>query len=510
MLFSCQRAILYPGQKILVVCPVKSQSRQFVKKIYEYIKQSPNLAAEIDVSKIKMGMNECEIPFYNGSSIFTAVYGENSLGLRCHIEIIDEFVRTDKSVITRVFDPMLSDSRKPRYASLTMEERQKYWTKEELQKVYLSSIRRADEWSYKTFEDYVDFMTNGSPDFGAAVIPYQLGVKNGFIKKKKVEEVYRVNKENISLLNAEYTGVPERGSGNSYYTYQMFDNIRNNTRAIWCMSDDEFVQYKDNKTKWPYYQEKLASEVRVLCMDVAVIESKENDNTAIFLIRLIPDGNKYRKIVAYAESMHGLNSIVQAKRMKQLFYELDCDYMVLDTQGVGQGLFDYATTETYDEARGVTYPAWTVSNPDDIKMVNRTISRNAVPVIYSVKTPIQLKSAMFTNMRNAITDESISLLVDHQDAVEFLTKKYQLYKITDDDLRNRLLNPYVQTDRLVDEAVNLEQVVTQGYINLKEKSGRRKDRVMALAYGLWFSQKLEDETFGEETDDVLEDWTFFA
>ena len=79
---------------------------------------------------------------------------------------------------------------------------------------------------------------------------------------------------------------------------------------------------------------------------------------------------------------------------------------------------------------------------------------------------------MFTNMRNAITDESVSLLVDHQDAVEFLTKKYQLYKITDDDLRNRLLNPYVQTDRLVDEAVNLEQVVTQGYINLKEKSGR--------------------------------------
>lgn len=143
-------------------------------------------------------------------------------------------------------------------------------------------------------------------------------------------------------------------------------------------------------------------------------------------------------------------------------------------------------------------------------MVNRTIGRNAVPVIYSVKTPIQLKSAMFTNMRNAITDESVSLLVDHQDAVEFLTKKYQLYKITDDDLRNRLLNPYVQTDRLVDEAVNLEQVVTQGYINLKEKSGRRKDRVMALAYGLWFSQKLEDETFGEETDDTLEDWTFFA
>ena len=33
LLFCIQRAILYPGQKILVVCPVKSPSRQFLKKI---------------------------------------------------------------------------------------------------------------------------------------------------------------------------------------------------------------------------------------------------------------------------------------------------------------------------------------------------------------------------------------------------------------------------------------------------------------------------------------------
>ena len=80
LLFSCQRAILYPGQKILVVCPVKSQSKQFIKKIYEYIKQSKSLADEIDVPNIKTGINECKIPFKNGSEIVTAVYSENSLG----------------------------------------------------------------------------------------------------------------------------------------------------------------------------------------------------------------------------------------------------------------------------------------------------------------------------------------------------------------------------------------------------------------------------------------------
>lgn len=176
------------------------------------------MADEIDIPNIKTGINECKIPFKNGSEIVTAVYSENSLGIRCHVLIIDEFVRTEKEVITRVFDPMLSDNRKPPYLSLPKKERLKYWN-EELQKVYLSSIRRADEWSYKTFEDYIQWMTDGNLDFAAAVIPYQLGVKNGFISKKKVEEVYKANQEIKTILDAEYNGVPERGSGNSYFTY---------------------------------------------------------------------------------------------------------------------------------------------------------------------------------------------------------------------------------------------------------------------------------------------------
>lgn len=119
-------------------------------------------------------------------------------------------------------------------------------------------------------------------------------------------------------------------------------------------------------------------------------------------------------------------------------------------------------------------------------MVNRTIDRNAVPVIYSVKTPIQLKSAMFSNMRDLITDGRVNLLVDSQEGLDYMMKNYQYYKIEDEDLKKRLMNPYVQTNRLIDEAISLEQVVTQGYINLKEKAGNRKDRVMSLAYGLWY------------------------
>lgn len=512
LLFAIQRACLYPGQKILVVCPAKGQSSRFIKKIYELMRESPNLQDEIVVDKIKSGIEEPSIPFKNGSKIFAAVYGENSLGIRADILIIDEFVRTEKEIITRVFDPMLSDSRKPLYLDVkSKKEKRKYYEKEDLKKIYLSSIRRADEWSYKELENYIELMTSGDETYGATILPYQLGVKEGFISKKKVEDVFRSNMdESPEIIRAEYLAIPERGTGNSYFTYNMFEKIRNNSRALYCMSDLEYIEYKGNFQKWFLYQEKIPNEIRLLCIDIALLESSKNDNTAIFIIRLIPDGGRYKKVLAYGESMHGINSIIQVKRAKQLFYELECDWVVLDTQGSGQGIFDYATIETYDSERGVVYPAWTVTNYEDVKMVTRTISNEAVPVIYSVKTPVQLKSAMFSNMRNLITSGDLSLLSEMQEAIDYLNQYYKYYNIEDDDLKNRMLNSYAQTDMLINEAINLDQVVVQGYLSLKEKSGRRKDRVMAVAYGLWYAKKIEDEYINMSNSTNILDYVFYV
>ena len=257
--------------------------------------------------------------------------------IRCHILIVDEFVRTDKEVITRVFDPMLSDGRKPLYLNIRdKDEKLRLYEKEDLKKLLLSSIRRADEWSYKTLEDYINNMTDGSRDYASIVLPYQLGVRNGFISRKTVENVFKNNEENRSILRAEFCAVPERGTGNSYFTYSMFQKLRTNSRALFCMNDTEYFEFKDKKEKWFLYQEKLPNEIRLLTADIALLESANNDNTSIWIIRLIPDGGKYRKILAYGESLHGINSIIQTKRIKQLFYELECDYAVIDTQGVGR------------------------------------------------------------------------------------------------------------------------------------------------------------------------------
>lgn len=274
------------------------------------------------------------IDFYNGSSIITLPYGENSLGSRATILIVDEFVRTEKNVISRVFVPMLTSPRRPLYGDLTADEIAAL-PEEDPRQIYLSSIRRADEWSYEYYQSYIQFMEEENDKYFTVAIPYQLGVKNRYISRSTVEQSFRENEESREMLYAEYCCIPERSTGNSFYKYNLMDKCRDNTKAYVAMSTLDYITYKDKLQDYPYYIEKLPGEIRIITMDIALIESENNDNTSIFIIRLVYDGDRYKRIVCYGESMHGLNSIIQVRRLKQLFYECECDYAVIDTQGAG-------------------------------------------------------------------------------------------------------------------------------------------------------------------------------
>lgn len=156
------------------------------------------------------------------------------------------------------------------------------------------------------------------------------------------------------------------------------------------------------------------------------------------------------------------------------------------------GVYDACVTEIYDEQRGELYPAWVVDNQEDIGMTNRVIGANAVPIIHSVKTSIKEKSYMLNQAKDIFIDGDVELPVDYNDGLDFLNRQYGYYKMNNDEhLKVRLLNPYVETSIFINEAINLERVIVQGYISAKEKSGKRKDRVMSLVYGLNFAMDLE-------------------
>lgn len=507
LLFAIERATLYPHQQVVIVSPTREQSGRFIGKVREFMRDSPNLRAEI--KELHLSAQNSSIEFQNGSKIFAVPYGENALGIRCHILIVDEFVRTEKDVVNRVFVPFLTSLRTPRYTQLTPAERAAL-PEEQNKQLYLSSIRGADEWSYKELESYLKYMSQDDMRYYVHIAPYEFGVKNKFINKSVIEQSFKSNTENLDMVMAEYLCRPERGSENNFFKYVSLLKCQDNIKALYAMSDEEYIYYKNDFTKWKFYQEKLPNEIRLLCIDIALIESAANDNTAMWVLRLIPDGGKYKKIAAYCESMHGANAIIQAKRFKQLFYEMQCDYAIIDTNGVGAGVYDVLTDSTYDDARGVTYPSWTVVNPEDVKMSNRAgqISNNSVPVVYSVKTPADLLYNMIINAKNIFDKQDISFLMDTDDAVEYLNAHYEFYNIENSEDRARILNPYAQTKVFINEAINLQQYISGGYIKLKEKSGRRKDRVMALIYGLWYATVLESQ-LNQQNDSII-DWVCWA
>ena len=139
---------------------------------------------------------------------------------RCQILIVDEFVRTEKEVISRVFVPMLSSPRAPDYIDLTSKERQAL-PEEPNRQLYLSSIRGADEWSYAYFLQYIDSMTNGDRQYITVALPYNLGVKNRYISRAIVEQSFKENQDSVDVLLAEYCCQPGRGGGDSFYKYNV-------------------------------------------------------------------------------------------------------------------------------------------------------------------------------------------------------------------------------------------------------------------------------------------------
>lgn len=154
---------------------------------------------------------------------------------------------------------------------------------------------------------------------------------------------------------------------------------------------------------------------------------------------------------------------------------------------------DACMKETYDEIRGITYPAWTTANPEDFKTAHRVLSDSAVPVMYVIKTSSADKHRIFVNAREMLATGDLSLPCEYQDAIEYYDDHYKFYNIEDSDLKARILNTYAQTDMLIFEAINLETVISGGYYNLKEKPSRRKDRVMSLCYNLDIVKALELE-----------------
>lgn len=420
-------------------------------------------------------------------------------GERATFIISEEFRIMDKSKYDSIVKPF-SYARQTPYLKLP-----EYASVEELieepKEVLISSAYYKSEWWYKYTADIIKMMMKGQK-CGFIAFDYLIAIKHN-IKTKNV-----ILKEKgmmgAIMFQQEYLNLPFGSNESAYFPLELFKGARNIRKAFYPQKNVEYDAKRN-----PYDIKKVDGELRVVSVDVATRKGEGNDNTIISCTRLLPTNNGYHRDVCYMESHNGENTLIQALRIKQIFYDFSADYTVLDIQNAGIALYDMFGNITEDSERGIEYPAWTVfrySGMEDKlydELTERTLSLNAEPIIVAIAASAKINNDIAVSMRDKLKRGMISFLSSETDADEYLSRTKKDYTKYDEggSARSWYLHPYAQMDILVNEMVALSMELVSGNIKLKEPTGGRKDRYTSVSYMNYFASTLDINILKEKKVD---------
>lgn len=482
------RCILYPGTVCCISSGTRGQGILVLNKIlHELVPNSPELKSEIASSQIN-GTNAL-ILFKNTSRIMVVTASDNSRGHRCNVLLLDEFRMISKDTVDDVLDKFLNYRRMPLYSELTVEERNKEYDKEKNITMYLSSAYFKESWAYTKCMDIYDAMFSGKRRHFICGFPYQLALQEGLLDRERVEDDMADSEFNeISWLMemcAEFYGSDD----GAFFDYGTISNTR---KIKYPMLPDKLSCKLANSSN-VRITPKLNGEIRLLSADIALMSSRKhnNDATAIFINRMIPTkSGRYTSNIVFPDVHEGLRTDNQALIIRQLFDEFSCDYIVLDTNGIGLGVFDALAKEIVDTETGEIYPALSCCNNQEMAM--RCVSPDADKVIWSIKATAQLNSECAFYLREGFQSGRIRLLENEYEAAKTLGD-IKGYKSLSPQEQLQLKMPYIQTTLLVDELTKLQHEESNGKVRLFERPGMRKDRYSSLAYNYYVALQLENK-----------------
>jgi len=506
MVYCIAKSVLNPGTVIRVAAANIKQAGLLLSKVKEIQRNCPMAAREI--AEIKLAKDESRIIFHGGSEVATVVASDGARGERCQILIIDEREIVDKLIIDKVFIPFLTATRQPPY--LKYAEYKDFRELETNHFIELSSIGSKTSSLYNDFEQYLNFTKDEKSDYCVFSLPYQFGVSSGIISKKTIEKMIKESTTNIEAFRQEMEVIPTGDNESSMFRFEDLNRCRKIHVPLIPISDDEYMEYRGDIRKYPFYQKKEKDELRLISFDVALMSSRANDNSAFTVFRLTLNGDEYIKEIAYIETMSGMNVEPQILRFKQLFYDLECDFAALDCGGMGQTFYDLCTKKTEDSLRNKKYPAWKTRNENE-KLEERVIDDSAEPLLFTIKVSGASASTVHANMvgRAKLNFEKrkIKLLLSEDEIIDELDKRYKYSSLVnsdnrqDNDKATRLIMPFCLTSILISEAVNTQVIrMKSGGIEIDEKNGM-KDILMSMLYGLYFIDLLEQDLMKENDSD---------
>lgn len=478
-LFCCVRCILFPGTKIVVSSGTLKQANEVLLKIQDdFMKKSSILRSEI--SKCNIGQNDASIYFKNGSWIKTRTSSENSRSARANCIVVDEFRMVDETVINTVLRKFLTSPRQPKY----LEKPEYAYLQERNKEIYMSSAYFKSSWAYKKAQSYTLNFFDDTKKYFICGLPYQVSIREGLLSRSQLED---------EMSEADYNELVQQMEmeclwfGDTDGSLFKFDELTSRRRIRKALSPLNFYNDKNSIPKI------TTAGKRILSIDVALMKStkkKKNDASAIFINDLIQvNDTAYQSNFIYGETFEGLKTDELGMIVMKYFYEYQCTDIVLDTNGIGLGVYDFVTKDQICQENGKKYKAMTCINDKD--MAERCKVRDANKVIWSVKANANFNNEICVLLRNGIQNGKINFLIPEQDADTTLKELYKGYFKMSPTEQMKLKMPYLQTTFAIYELIKLDHEVKNGNIKVKEVEGMRKDRYSSIAYSYWCACQLE-------------------
>lgn len=505
-IFCTIRCILYPGTKICISSGTRGQSINVLEKILlELRPNSPELSLEIDDKKTNINGTNAVIVFKNTSYIKVVTASDSARGNRANLLLLDEFRMISKDVIDTILRKFLTQRRMPKYIELSKNERVEEYKKEKNKTIYLSSAYFTDHWSYMKCTDTFKFMIDDTKRQFVCGLPYQLSIEEGLLDEQTVEDEMLETDFNEIKFSMEYAA---KFFGSADGTFFDFDSISKNRKIHYAMMPNNISAKTPINNIDFNIKNKQSGEIRIISADIALMSSKKrhNDASSIFINQmLLTKANRYVNNITYTTSMEGLRTEDQALAIRKMYDEYMCDYIVLDTNGIGLGVYDCLARDMVDPETGEIYPALSCYN--DQVMADRCTVSGAKKVIWSIKANASLNSECALLLREWFKTGKVRLLESEYD-FDATMCDVKWYKSLSESDRFKLQLPYIQTTLLIDELVNLQHEETSGRVKIFEKSGMRKDRYSSLSYNCYVSSQIENRilkrnSFGDNLDSIF-------
>ena len=520
-IFATCICLLYPNSKVIATSLTKKQASLLIREKFqkELMNMSPRLAQH--VKEIKVGANETEVVFENGSSFITCVCAESSRGLRSTFAIIDEFRLIDPLVFQSVIQPT-EIARPVPYLLLPKWEEYIEILQEEPREAYLSSAYYKANWMWGLVRQTFKSMYSSRDDehMNGAIIcaDYELTIHHG-IKTKKQMIKAKQQCDDLTWEMEYENRMIDSGEG-MYYTYDLINHSQVLKKAFYPLTLEEYYNSKQpnyNKTERFGYIPYESDEIRVISMDIAVAKStskKKNDFTDIKCIRATRKDDIYIRQEVYSEGHEGVPVIEQALYLKRLYYDFsengNCPtWIVLDGRTYGIDLIDQLARPTYDAERETTYPAMKVFNEDTPSakdLGDRCKDPNAIACIYAFIASNERNHIMHTNMKDALLSGKFKCLKSNLVAKDEYLRGRKEYILEEKKKKARLEAPYIYSDMTLNEMISLSRDETKAMITLKEPNTGTKDKYIARAMGNYFITNFLETKLTKKENYNMDDW----